>query len=150
MPGCVREESGVMFELTICFVGKRTNVARRLVIRNYVRHVDDARAFRCNSTGSEAWKREAGRTLEAQANTMSGGQSYKTSPVVGYTRSAKTNDPRLDEWEAQIWAYAVERASPNLAVPENSVRRAVAATMLGAPNELGGVPLSWPPSSSAC
>jgi DNA invertase Pin-like site-specific DNA recombinase len=36
-------------------------------------------------------------------------EGYKTSPVVGYIRSAQINDPRLDEWEAEIRAYASER-----------------------------------------
>lgn len=36
-------------------------------------------------------------------------EGYKTSPVVGYVRSAMLNDPRLDEWEAQIRTYAAER-----------------------------------------
>lgn len=35
--------------------------------------------------------------------------TYKSSPVVGYVRSAQRTDPRLDEWEARIRAYAGER-----------------------------------------
>lgn len=35
-------------------------------------------------------------------------EHHETSPVVGYVRSARTNDPRLYDWEVQIRAYAAE------------------------------------------
>jgi hypothetical protein len=40
---------------------------------------------------------------------MNDEQSYKTSPIVGYVRSARKSDPQLDQLDAQIRRYASER-----------------------------------------
>lgn len=42
-------------------------------------------------------------------NELTDRQPYRGSPVAGYMRSAKWNDPRMAKWEAGIRTYAAER-----------------------------------------
>jgi len=52
---------------------------------------------------------------------------FKTSPVVGYIRSARFGDPKLDEWDVQVRAYAAKRGYNLAAVFREEGVSAVAA-----------------------
>jgi len=54
-------------------------------------------------------------------------QPYKGSSVLGYVRSARRNNPQLDEWEAEIRAYAAERGYNLLVVLREEGVSAVSA-----------------------
>lgn len=61
------------------------------------------------------------------ALTMETRGRYKTSPIVGYIRSAKPHDPQLAEWEQQIRAYAIVHGYNLVAVFREESTSGVAA-----------------------